>query len=175
MGEETQPEMIQTLEQTDRIPESPSYNFRIVTDKLLRYACLTHIVIQFLFIILFASLSDNVDLARKVNICVSMFVVVPVCVLGFVSTGGTFTLALRFNVNIVFISIVWIVGLVVCGLNVWIIVLDSVLAFVCLCVNIVMFVLLFIAGLVRIFAIRKEVKFIKENGGINTDEVTVVK
>jgi hypothetical protein len=169
----THVEMLSPTDSERPVPpqKPPSSKFRIMMDNAFRYSCLAHIIIQFLFIVLFASLSENVDWPRRVNICVSMFVVVPILVWGFASTGSTFGLSLRFKANIIFSALILLVGVTMCALNVWIIALDSVLALVCLCVNGFVFVGLFALSVVRVIALRKEILFLKQNPESLVDEL----
>ncbi|KAL0478794.1 hypothetical protein AKO1_008383 [Acrasis kona] len=171
----TQMDMMPNMdEHADRTPESVPSAWRRRMDNTMRWACFAHIIIQFLFIILFASLSDTVvDIPRRVNLCYSMLIVVPVLVLGFAFTGDSFTLSLRYYVTIAFTSIILIVGVIMCGLNIWVVALAQTLALVCMFVNAIVFIALFIIGVVRIVSIKKEMAYLLENG-ISFDEPIIV-
>jgi hypothetical protein len=149
----------------------PSRKFRVLMDNALRYGCLVHILVQFLFIVLFASLSESVDWSRRVNICFSMFIVVPLLVGGFSSTGFGHNLDLSFKLNIVFTATVLLIGATMCALNIWIIALNEVLPTICLIVNIIVFVALFAISVVRLVALRREILFMKQHNGALVDEI----
>ncbi|KAL0488199.1 hypothetical protein AKO1_015346 [Acrasis kona] len=127
----------------------------------LRYGSLMHGIIQFFFIFIYGSTMLNSSSLKgtvpdRINICMAMFLLMPTLMLGFASTGAEFSLHVKRNAMIIFLSAYCLLFIPIVVLNLTTIFYGNVGVLLVLAGNVLFYIIVIFAASVRFHILRRE-------------------